>query len=617
MSDAPRPRAASELGRSLLAVFSLALMILLIHGVSLRGGWLMDDWAHLRQLREAKWTLSDLTAACRLELVGGITEYWWMPDCTLRFFRPVAFGLMKLTYELTNWTPLAMHAASLIWHWLACVLIFALLRRLGARLLHAWMMTALFAIHPGHVNTVQWIACQTELMVTTFLLIGTLAFAAFRAWPRLCDPVASIPPVPGETSGNAVDRMTLGRWFAGGLCAVCYALALGCRENAIMFPLVLASMELVLPREKRRGGLWFYALLIGVAVAYLALRTISLGGAALPPKPYVIPPTDPTFVRFVFDKLCYYLIGEFLLVPCIPIGGIPYFRGHPIAFYGMTAFTALLLLWNVVAFRRRAPGALGVVWLVAFLAPLLPAFSSSHHLYLPGVGSTIVAWLVLHEITRPRTQPLTAFARFRARSAHAAIGVGALGFAAMSFFLPVLAVDTAHRVEKIVTDEVCASPRKLKSGDTIYIANLPIIAHYLKLMIEERTGLRDLRVVPLTWAPRVLGMWGTEALSEYEWVDEKTIDIRISGDPWFAEIYGMLVDETLGREMPVSRDAPVETKDFRVELLEGDRDAITALRFRFKESPLRDNAHLFFGTRARWAYEVCEYTPPAASQPAP
>ena len=98
------------------AVIGLAALIFVLHGRAVTYGLFMDDYAHYRQLGECGWSLGELTRACQLELVGGVIELWWMPECTLRFFRPLAFGIMKLTYTLSGWSPAAMHVASLTWH---------------------------------------------------------------------------------------------------------------------------------------------------------------------------------------------------------------------------------------------------------------------------------------------------------------------------------------------------------------------------------------------------------------------------------------------------------------------------------------------------------------------
>ncbi|MGE3180574.1 MAG: hypothetical protein AB7N71_03020, partial [Phycisphaerae bacterium] len=456
----------------------------------------------------------------------------------------------------------------------------------------AWMIALLFSIHPGHVNTVQWIACQTELMVTVFILLATLCFACFRGWPR--DEFGT----PPERSGG---------WLFAILSAFFYALALGCRENAIMFPLVMAAFEPVVGKRGRKSAIIFYAVLLAMAAIYLVIRTNILGGASLPPKPYIYPPTDPGFVRFIFDKFLYYLLGIFLLFPCVPIGGLPYLRTMPVTFYAAAALVLGLLLWNLVRFRTRSPGWLGVAWVVLFLGPLLPAFASSHHLYLPAAGSALITWLLVRELIRGRkaaNDRVPATRTLRADLVHIGVACTLIFFAVMSLTLPGLAIDTAQRVEDTISSEVIASPTGLSDGDTLYVANLPIVSHYLKLIVEERTGLKNLRVVPLTWSPRVLGLFGAEAASELTWRSDRAFDISISHDRYFSGVLGMLVDEALGKESPLEPGVPLRFKEFTVEMIEGDDAGISRLRFTFDEPPIRPGYHLYWGSHRRWAYEV-------------
>ena len=112
-SPEDRPsRSRRSVVRDVGALLLLALLVFTLHWRSLHYGLFMDDHVHCRQLRACGWSLGELTDACRLELVGGPLDAWFMPDCTLRFFRPLAFGLMKLTYTLTGWRP-ARHARRL------------------------------------------------------------------------------------------------------------------------------------------------------------------------------------------------------------------------------------------------------------------------------------------------------------------------------------------------------------------------------------------------------------------------------------------------------------------------------------------------------------------------
>jgi hypothetical protein len=559
----------------LWAVLGLAIVIVVLHGRAVTYGLFMDDYAHYQQLRDCGWSVGELTRACQLELIGGVIELWWMPECTLRFFRPVAFGLMKLTYTLSGWSPVAMHIASLGWHLAACALLMLLLRRLGTSRLLAWAVAALFAIHPGHVATVQWIASQTELIVTTLLLAALLCFAEFRRWPSNRAVVAPDHPPPP-------------RWRWGVLCAV-------------FFALVVLAIDLLICRRPSRPALALFAVL-GIAIGvYAGLRSHYLGGTALPPRPYVVPPTDPGFFRFVLDKACYYLLGEFLLVPCVPIGGLAYLRDQPLAFYGLALLLVAVLTVLVARNRRRSAAAVGPACLFGFMVPVLPAFESPHHLYLPGVGWAILAALLFEEIGGAGARIKNRIANWRRGAMWLSVTCTGLVFAVTTHFFG-LAFDTAQAVEDQVAEEIASAPRPVNDGDTLYVANLPVIAHYVKLAVEERTGKRDLRVIALTWSPRLLGM---ATPSELTLIDGRTIELRVAQDHYFSGPLRLLIREALGGPMPGAAQQPVQHKNFTVEWLDGDDKGVSALRFTFEHDLAQTGVHLFWGSQERWAYQVC------------
>jgi hypothetical protein len=572
--DRPTSRA-----HTILIALLLAACILAAHGSALGLGLFMDDHAHWRQLREAGWSLPDLAAACRLELIGGTIDIWWLPDVTLRFFRPVAFGLMKASYTLVDWAAPPMHAFSLAWHWLVCLLLFQLLRNCGASSRGATIVAALFAIHPAHVTTVQWIACQSELMVTTFLLAATLCFGRFRNWPGFAPP-----------SG------TRRRWPWAAATIICFLLALGCRENAVMLPFVLLTADLATRRPLRRDAWLLLATLAILLVGYLALRATVLGGTAVPPKPYVIPPTDPTFFRYVFDKTWYYLLGEFLAIPCVPIAGLPFFQARPLVFYALAAIVAATLITLWWRHRTQIPGWLGPAWLLGFMAPLLPVFESPHHLYLPGIGWALIIWQLGHTLWPHTARTWRTLRRTAAITATAAL---VLYFGLITNWSS-LAMRTGHNVEHAVVDEIASRADAIQSGDTIYLANMPMIAHYVRLPLERRLNVHNLRVIPLTWSPRMLGL---ATPSELVWRDDHTIELHIAGDRYFAGPLGRLVREVHGRPLPDELDA-TDTYGFRVAVLQRDDEGITVLRYTFDRSLADPRVHLFWGSRVRWAGPV-------------
>lgn len=566
-------------------IVALLALILLLHGSSLDHGLFMDDHAHFRQLREADWSFGALVDACRLELVGGVIDLWFLPECTLRFFRPLAFGVMKLTYTLGGWEPLVMHAASLGWHALVCFLLFLLLRALGGGRLMAWAVTALFASHPGHIATVQWLACQTELMATAFLLVAALAYLRFRGGTA-------------PTQGSATGALP---WAL--LCVLAFVAALGCRENAIMFPFVMLGVELTCWRRKTRQAVILQGVLLVVAAIYLIIRWSYLREAAIPPRPYVIPPGAADFPRFIFDKLCYYLLGEFFLAPIVPFGGIAYLRERPLLFYGATAAIVALLVVVYGLQRDRRAGWLGLTWLLGFLAPLLPVFASPHHLYLPGIGWAVTTMLLFERIGGEARAT-----ERRRRGAMWALLLVLLGGSVAATLTFSEVIDTAQRVEDLVIDQVAARAAHLHDGDTLYLANLPLIAHYVRLGVEEQTGLRNLHVEALTWSPRVLGLVGTKIQSELIWLDERTCEIHVTREPYFSGTMGYLAAQSTGNAVPRQHAADRGDDGFRVEVLQVETEGVSALRFTFDRRITAPSVHFFWGSRVLWAFEV-EPTP--------
>ncbi|MBK8914797.1 MAG: hypothetical protein IPM64_09415 [Phycisphaerales bacterium] len=610
----------------------LAGLVLAVHGRCLSHGLFMDDHPHWRQLREADWSLAGLTAACRLELFGNYCHAWWMPEVTLRFFRPVSFAIMKAVYELGSWQPVWQHAASLAWHTLACVLLAALLRRVGVHALIALAVAVLFAMHPAHVATVQWIAAQTELLVTVFLLGAALCWSQARGWER-----SSGRPLDGDANrGSATGR----RWPWVAATGVLFAAALGCRENAILFPLVMLAVD---PLMSRKGGparrmlpaVAGYSILALIAAGYLLLRQQMLGGLALPPRPYVYPPGEPGFASFVAIKAAYYLLGQFALAPIVPFAGVEYLRANPATCAVLTCVVGVSLAAAWWLCRRNRAALLAATWLLLFMLPVLPSFESSHHLYLPGVGWALTLALVAQRLWFGAGQRTPAAgAGGESGDVHAArmagsvrgdagggrddcgaaralrrrrwvlggLGAGTAGLLFVVSFYYSLTLHVAQQVEDNVVNELAAAHPPITSGQTLYIANLPLIAHYVRLPLEERLGVRDLRVVALTWAPRLLG---TATAAELTWVDDRTIDLRIDEDRWFDGPLGVLARAAGDNPRPGAAGTRQFMPELEVRALESDADGgVSMLRVRFAKPPGETGARVFWGSRLRWAHEV-------------
>lgn len=414
-----------------------------------------------------------------------------------------------------------------------------------------------------------------------------------------------------------------------------------------MFPVLIAAMEFGLSASERRltrktAAVWLAMLII--AIAYIPVRGHYLHGAALPPRPYIVPPSAPDFVPYVFNKLCYYLLGEFFLVPCVPIGGLDYMTSRPWLLYPPAMLVMVLLL--LIAWRdRRRPALLGPVWLIAMMLPVLPAFESQHHLYLPGIGWALVCGTLLQSLARraprtrdrvvaapdSRTQQASARGPFAIPRRRLALLTLTLAFSFAAFgtltYGYALALNTADQIEDRIVAEVVSAPVPVRDGDTLYFINLPIIGPYVRLALEHETGLRDLRAVVLTWSPRVLG---AATPCEIEWTGPATLEARIAGDRWLAGPLGRTVAQLTGRERPIEPGESIHRAGVAIELLSSDEAGVSGLRFVFDHPPRGDGrlavdgrpagvqraaqprlnsigpgrTHVFFGSTQRWAYQT-------------
>jgi len=586
--------------------FVAAALVAAGHAWSIPSGLFLDDHAHYRQLREGDWSYRSAVAAARLGIVGDVMDLWSRQETGLRFYRPIAFWIMRAEYTAGRWNPAVMHGFSLAWHWLCAMLVGMLAWHLIGRWTWAGVAACLMAVHPGHVVTVYWIACQTELMATAFILLATLSYARYAGWWRargqrvLAAPQADeaaageISPPDGSqaaSAGAAAGRN--GAWLT--LALAFYALAMGCREHAIMWPAVIVTGDAAFGAERRRR-LRAYALAALLAVVYLLARQQALHGFPLPGRPYLMRPGDPGFARYIVDKLVYYMIGVFAYVPVLPIAGTDYFRSHPGAFYGTFAGVAVTLLLILSGAHTRRPLLFLLAWTAVFFVPLLPVFASMHHLYLPSVGAVCLLAAGLAVLAGPSGGPRRVVAWVLAGVNVAVVAGFTWGFGRT--------YTGATRVEDMVVRDVIENGRPLRDGDHLFFINLPMLAYYAIPAIENATGRHDLHGHVLTVSPWLLRMEKPAALKR---LDDRTIELTAPpGAEYFGGVAGRTLLAVMGFTDAFRTGDCLSTSLFVVEILEADTDGIRRLRFRFRESVDSPRFHFFFGSPVRWAYPVLD-----------
>lgn len=589
----------------------LAAFVLIGHIWGVNTGLYLDDYAHVEHLKQGDWSYHSAVNASRLGIVGEVLDLWGRQEAGLRFYRPVAFWVMRGEYEMVGWRASPMHLFSLGWHFLCAILVTALaMRCLGSRV-PATVAGCLMAVHPGHAGTVYWVACQTELLTTVLLLAGVLAYARHAGWgycecssgdenesPRYLRRSWFGPVGQTVSAGNWRSRVV--SWGAV-VAIVCYGLALGCRENAILFPVVCWLGDRLIGTPRRRWIRWEHVALGLVAATYLALRWQALGGFPVPPAPYLMPISlTAKFFGYLLYKLGIYTLGLVWFVPVVPMGSRPFFESRPDMFFGLVAAAWLLFLVVWAAYRFRRALLWPLVWTACFIAPVMAVFASPHHLYLPGASVPVLFAASVGALAGP----VGAVRRLACLRRRLAIGMTAILGATLCLLAWCMGFTFSRGVltEDLVVRDVVAADRPLRPGDHLFFINLPVLAYYVVPAIEEELEIDGLRGHVLTFGTDLIRM---HKASSVEVVDAHTLRIRApEGEPYLAGITGRMLMGVMGMSHVLKQGVPIQAEEFSVTPIEMDGEGIAELEFHFQRPLDERDYHFYLGSPQFMAYPL-------------
>lgn len=340
---------------------ALPLLAILACITVLRVGFLADDLALLNEPREV--------------LAPGLSVF--LPSHDWIFYRPVGSLLVwHLGWTLWGYNPLPYHIMGLLVHAGASLALGLWLAELTGRRWLGWLAGALFAVFPGHLEAVAWVAAQWDLWATMFVLLGLWLFT--RWWRR---------------GGTSIYMLSV----------LFYALSVFSKESVLLFlPVFAISTWYVKPpihrADWRRLGVALLPL-VAVLSLNLALRYISWGGL----RGYEAQRTD--YAKFFWDKLIDY--AHVLVAPVnSSVTGS--------AFQQMVGVAVSLLLLLGITLYGRQQGrllALCAAWLIMALVPVLNLtvrtddLYANRYVYLPAAGYCVaVAALIYSAVQEMRTR---------------------------------------------------------------------------------------------------------------------------------------------------------------------------------------------------------------------
>lgn len=352
MSTPPEvtPPAADSPGPALRLRWAPVVVVLLAwiaHLSAIEGGWLLDD---VRMVRD------DVQVAAGWEALPRLVTSDWFPSVTASgSYGPLVRASFALEGQLWrkddgSLPPEKFHYTNLLLHGLCAWLLFRVLVRLLPRRPVLGLAGAVcFAVHPLHAGTVGALMGRAELLALLFSLLAVLCWRAYGERRPLWLPLA----------------------------ALCWLLALLCKEVALGLPLALFVLDLALPpRREGRPARGLRALAYATFLVPLGIFASSWGGVT---AAFSDVPVQPAGTRVL---LGFEALGRTLLQLVIPVGfrgdhtdeAVPG-TGYELDAYGWAVAGILMLLSAALLVRALAGrgGFFTTVWLL-LLALALPAF---------------------------------------------------------------------------------------------------------------------------------------------------------------------------------------------------------------------------------------------------
>jgi len=425
-------------------VLSLFVLSLGCYLNTLANGFVYDDRLQIVQNAYVKsWHyLPQIFTSTVWSFVGdaGATNYY-RPLMTLTFL-----GLWKIFAGL----PFGFHLFNILLNALVVASVFYAGRVLLKDDRAASLAALLFAIHPVHSETVNWIAAVPDLEATLFSLLAFIVYVT-TPWSRLISQAVVV---------------------------ALFVLAILAKEPALMLAPLLITYEHFVRDRHAASSLVSktlqYAPVCMAGVLYLGLR-IALFGKLAP----VLQHPQITWPEAIFSAFA--LVSQYtkLLFWPEPLSAFHVF--HPsqsllsLSVLAGVAVVVTCVLFILMTYRRLPHVAFCVIWIGVTLAPVLNArwmaanVLTERYLYLPSVG---FCWLI--GLALSRAWDYVPGHQASARSVRWALAAGGA----------VLVIFSLHNIwqrNRIWHDDLTLYTQTLKTDPDSYVMHLNLGTTYFEL----------------------------------------------------------------------------------------------------------------------------------------
>ncbi len=149
-----------------LAALALGLLVAVSFFPATEAGFVWDDVA--------------FTEARPIRELAGIWQIWFEPRTLITneaHYWPVLYTTFWLEHTLWGLEPAGYHIVNLLLHLMVTLLVWRLMLRLAVP--GAWVVAAVFAVHPLHVESAVWVIGRKDLLASLFYLACVLTYFRF------------------------------------------------------------------------------------------------------------------------------------------------------------------------------------------------------------------------------------------------------------------------------------------------------------------------------------------------------------------------------------------------------------------------------------------------------
>ena len=152
-----------------MAAAALGVLVAVVYFPAFLAGFVWDDRIFTGSPLVRDWS--------------GLWRIWFSPAEIENeaHYWPLLYTTFWLEHKLWGYAPAGYHVVNVLLHLANTLLLWRLLGRLGLAASGAWLVAAVFAVHPLHVESVAWVMERKDVLSGLFYL------AAFSAWVRFVE----------------------------------------------------------------------------------------------------------------------------------------------------------------------------------------------------------------------------------------------------------------------------------------------------------------------------------------------------------------------------------------------------------------------------------------------